>query len=114
VDWFRVVWFLNSIPKHSFCVCLTFNNMHKTLDRLSRLGVFFKSNYVFGCGEEESINHLFFFACKATSEVWNHFLALCGFVRKCLRWELESRWCVRKLRGNSCWSRDVPVCHEVA
>ncbi|GAV92561.1 zf-RVT domain-containing protein, partial [Cephalotus follicularis] len=44
VEWWKMVWFPNSIPKHSFCVWLTFWESHKTLDKLLRWGLVSTSN----------------------------------------------------------------------
>ncbi|GAV82195.1 zf-RVT domain-containing protein, partial [Cephalotus follicularis] len=73
VEWWKIAWFPNSIPNHSFCVWLTFWEAHRTLDKLARWGVVSSSNCCFGCGQEESIDHLFF-SCPFTARVWNHFL----------------------------------------
>ncbi|GAV90692.1 LOW QUALITY PROTEIN: zf-RVT domain-containing protein, partial [Cephalotus follicularis] len=68
VNWAGLVWFPFSIPKHCFCVWLTFNNAHWTLRRLRGIGVMSSCRCVFDCREDELINHLFF-ACKFTADV---------------------------------------------
>ncbi|GAV72071.1 LOW QUALITY PROTEIN: zf-RVT domain-containing protein, partial [Cephalotus follicularis] len=68
VPWCKVVWFPQRIPKHSFCVWLSFMQGHRTLDKLSRIGVVSSSACVFGCGQDESLDHLFF-ACPYTATV---------------------------------------------
>ncbi|GAV92295.1 zf-RVT domain-containing protein, partial [Cephalotus follicularis] len=78
VPWYKVVWFPQRIPKHSFCVWLSFMQAHKTLDKLTRVGVVSSNACVFGCGQGESLNHLFF-ACPYTVTIWNFFLAKYGF-----------------------------------
>ncbi|GAV67966.1 zf-RVT domain-containing protein [Cephalotus follicularis] len=82
VPWSKVVWFSRRIPKHIFCLWLTFRDGHKTLDKLCSWGVVQAASCAFGCGQEESIDHLFF-ACPFTTTIWNHFLAKCGFGRSC-------------------------------
>ncbi|GAV90734.1 LOW QUALITY PROTEIN: zf-RVT domain-containing protein, partial [Cephalotus follicularis] len=67
VEWWKIAWFPGSIPKHCFCVWLTFE-AHRTLDKLVRWGVVSTSNCCFGCGQEESIDHLFF-SCPFTARV---------------------------------------------
>ncbi|GAV74317.1 zf-RVT domain-containing protein, partial [Cephalotus follicularis] len=78
VSWSKVVWFPRQNPKHSFCLWLTFKDGHKTLDKLSKWGVVQAASCAFGCGQEESIDHLFF-ACSFTATIWNHFLDKYGF-----------------------------------
>ncbi|GAV92812.1 zf-RVT domain-containing protein, partial [Cephalotus follicularis] len=80
-------------------VWLTFWEAHRTLDKLVRWGVVSSSNCCFGCGQEESIDHLFF-SCPFTARVWNHFLGLCGFRRRPRGWREESVWCISRLKGN--------------
>ncbi|GAV80462.1 zf-RVT domain-containing protein [Cephalotus follicularis] len=99
VEWWKIAWFPSSIPKHSFCVWLTFWEAHRTLDKLVRWGVVSSSNCCFSCGQEESIDHLFF-SCPFTARVWNHFLGLCGFRRRSRGWREESVWCISRLKGN--------------
>ncbi|GAV90323.1 zf-RVT domain-containing protein [Cephalotus follicularis] len=48
VEWWKIAWFPRSIPKHSFCVWLTFWEAHRTLDKLVRWGVVSSSNCCFG------------------------------------------------------------------
>ncbi|GAV66715.1 zf-RVT domain-containing protein [Cephalotus follicularis] len=37
--WAKTVWFPGAIPRHSFCLWLTFHKAHSTLDNLLRLGI---------------------------------------------------------------------------
>ncbi|GAV84726.1 zf-RVT domain-containing protein, partial [Cephalotus follicularis] len=98
VSWSNVVWFPRRIPKHSFCLWLTFSDAHKTLDKLHRVGVVQSDRCVFSCGQEDSVEHLFF-ACQFTATIWNHFLALCGYSRCSRGWTEESVWSVQRLQG---------------
>ncbi|GAV85966.1 LOW QUALITY PROTEIN: zf-RVT domain-containing protein, partial [Cephalotus follicularis] len=68
VAWADIVWFSDCIPKHSFCLWLTFHNAYRTTDKLRTYGVVAANHYMFGCGGLESIDHLFF-ACKFTAEI---------------------------------------------
>ncbi|GAV82473.1 zf-RVT domain-containing protein [Cephalotus follicularis] len=67
--WADIVWFPNCIPKHSFCLWLTFHNAHRTTDKLQKFGVVASNPRVFGCGGSKSIDHLFF-ECSYTTGVW--------------------------------------------
>ncbi|GAV92380.1 LOW QUALITY PROTEIN: zf-RVT domain-containing protein, partial [Cephalotus follicularis] len=68
VTWAKVVWFSGAIPKHSFCLWLTFRKAHLTLDKLQAYGVVQQSLCPFGCGQQETIDHLFF-NCSYTKSV---------------------------------------------
>ncbi|GAV91144.1 zf-RVT domain-containing protein [Cephalotus follicularis] len=59
VAWVDIVWFPYFIPKHSFCLWLTFHNAHRTLDNLRTYGVVAANQCMFRCGWLESIDHLF-------------------------------------------------------
>ncbi|GAV89525.1 LOW QUALITY PROTEIN: zf-RVT domain-containing protein, partial [Cephalotus follicularis] len=68
VAWADIVWFSNCIPKHSFCLWLTFHNAHRTTDKLRSYGVVEANQCMFGYGGLESIDHIFF-GCKFTAEI---------------------------------------------
>ncbi|GAV65005.1 zf-RVT domain-containing protein [Cephalotus follicularis] len=98
--WADIVWFPNCIPKHSFCLWLTFHNEHRTTEKLRKFGVVASNPCVFGCGGSESIDHLFF-DCRYTAGVWTRCLQKCGFKRSCKSWSGESQWVSEKLSGKS-------------
>ncbi|GAV92872.1 zf-RVT domain-containing protein, partial [Cephalotus follicularis] len=100
IPWANVVWFPKRIPKHSFCLWLTYCNGHKTLDKLHRIGVTQSDTCSFGCGLRETINHLFF-SRPFTASIWNHLLSLCEYSRGGGGWEVVSEWSIRKLQGHS-------------
>ncbi|GAV67950.1 zf-RVT domain-containing protein, partial [Cephalotus follicularis] len=100
VPWSNVVWFPRRIPKHSFCLWLTFRGAHRTLEKLHRWGVVQPVLCYFGCGQEKSINHLFV-ACPFTARIWNHFLSICDYRRSSGGWNAEAAWCIQNLQGNS-------------
>ncbi|GAV69149.1 zf-RVT domain-containing protein [Cephalotus follicularis] len=68
VEWSKVVWFPRCTLKHSFYVWLVFSNGHRTLDKLFRWGVVTNNKCGFGCGQDESLNHLFF-ECPYTARI---------------------------------------------
>ncbi|GAV92938.1 zf-RVT domain-containing protein, partial [Cephalotus follicularis] len=75
VPWAKVVWYSGAIPKHSFCLWLTFNRAHLTKDKLLNLGILKQSKCSFGCGQQETLNHLFF-DCPYTRTVWKKVMEL--------------------------------------
>ncbi|GAV80386.1 LOW QUALITY PROTEIN: zf-RVT domain-containing protein, partial [Cephalotus follicularis] len=68
VTWAKVVWYRGAIQKHSFCLWLTFRKAHLTRDKLHAFSVVQQSLCPFGCGQQETIDHLFF-ACAYTKTV---------------------------------------------
>ncbi|GAV72015.1 zf-RVT domain-containing protein, partial [Cephalotus follicularis] len=68
--WAKIVWFPGAIPRHSFCMWLTFHKAHTTLDKLQRLGIVQSSQCPFNCGHNESLNQLFF-ECSFTKAIWS-------------------------------------------
>ncbi|GAV92186.1 LOW QUALITY PROTEIN: zf-RVT domain-containing protein, partial [Cephalotus follicularis] len=68
VPWSKVVWFNGGIPKHAFCMWLTFLNAHCTLDKLHLFGAIQSNLCPFGCGQCETVDHLFF-DCAFTKTV---------------------------------------------
>ncbi|GAV92809.1 zf-RVT domain-containing protein, partial [Cephalotus follicularis] len=75
VAWSKIVWFSGAIPKHSFCLWLTFRRAHLTRDKLQSLGILQQSMCPFGCGQQETIDHLFF-ECGYTKTVWSKVMEL--------------------------------------
>ncbi|GAV92460.1 zf-RVT domain-containing protein, partial [Cephalotus follicularis] len=75
VTWAKVVWFSGAIPKHSFCLWLTFRRAHLTRDKLQSLGILQQSMCPFDCGQQETIDHLFF-ECDYTKAVWSKVMEL--------------------------------------
>ncbi|GAV66711.1 zf-RVT domain-containing protein, partial [Cephalotus follicularis] len=100
VAWADIVWFLDCIPKHSFCLWLTFHNAHRTMDKLRSYGLVADNQCLFGCCGLESIDHLFF-GCEFTAGVWNLCLRKFGFRRGCRPWMEGAAWVTDKLRGRS-------------
>ncbi|GAV59428.1 zf-RVT domain-containing protein, partial [Cephalotus follicularis] len=98
VAWADIVWFPDSIPKHRFCLWLSFHNAHKTTNKLRAYGVVADNVCVFGCGGLESIDHLFF-GCKFTAKIWNQSLRKYVFHRICRLWLEEAISVTERLKG---------------
>ncbi|GAV89879.1 zf-RVT domain-containing protein, partial [Cephalotus follicularis] len=99
VEWWKIVWFPRNIPKHSFCAWMTFREAHRMLDKLVIWGLVTTNRCRFGCGQGESIDHLFF-ECPFTARIWNHFMLMCGFRKRVSGWRVEAEWCIQRLKGN--------------
>ena len=74
VEWHKVVWFKEEVPRCSFITWLSVLNRLPTRDRLISWGLTVPDACVFCSTDVESHRHLFFGCCNATA-VWNKF---CG------------------------------------
>ncbi|GAV75010.1 zf-RVT domain-containing protein, partial [Cephalotus follicularis] len=97
--WAKSVWFPGAIPRHSFCMWLTFHKAHSTLDNLQRFGIVQSSRCPFNCGIDESMNHLFF-ECPFTKTVWSEVLKLnnCPFP-SVWSWDSTTYWALGCTKG---------------
>ncbi|GAV70135.1 zf-RVT domain-containing protein, partial [Cephalotus follicularis] len=94
------VWFRGAIPKHSFCLWLTFHKAHRALDKLLAYGLVQQSLCPFGCGQQEPINHLFF-DCAVTRNIWSKVLECnnCPFPST-WNWDNMADWALSHTTGN--------------
>ncbi|GAV83748.1 LOW QUALITY PROTEIN: zf-RVT domain-containing protein, partial [Cephalotus follicularis] len=60
VPWHSLVWHPLRIPKHSFCLWLAPRGAQKTKDKLRAGGSSLSVACAFNCGEEETLEHIFF------------------------------------------------------
>ncbi|GAV93106.1 zf-RVT domain-containing protein, partial [Cephalotus follicularis] len=91
VPWFSLVWHPMRIPKHSFCLWLAIIGAHRTKDKLRARGSSLSPLCAFNCGEEETLEHMFFI-CPFSHSVWTAVLAMCNLVRPPLPWLDEIAW----------------------
>ncbi|GAV80065.1 zf-RVT domain-containing protein [Cephalotus follicularis] len=96
----KIVWFSSAIPRHPFCLWLTFQKAHLTLDKLHSFGIVQSSLCPSGCGQQESLDHLFF-ECAFTKNVWSKALKLnnCTFA-DASNWENTATWALEQTLGN--------------
>ncbi|GJW22907.1 RNA-directed DNA polymerase, eukaryota, reverse transcriptase zinc-binding domain protein [Tanacetum coccineum] len=84
VDWYQLVWFTQSIPRHAFVTWLAIQKRLMTQDKL----LLWKPNEDLKCALckkcPDSHNHLFF-TCELSNEVWKDLLSL-------LNVRLSSSW----------------------
>ena len=76
VNWWKLVWFTNAIPKHSFIGWLTIRNRLVTKDRLLQWGLGVDPMCLFCRQNLEDRDHLFF-KCPFTNQIWKNIMALC-------------------------------------
>lgn len=73
VWWWKIFWFSNRIPKHSFVTWMTVRGGLKTLDKMYQWGVVdTRVCIICNRGHEKKQHH--FYRYKATRSVWNEIL----------------------------------------
>ncbi|GAV81033.1 zf-RVT domain-containing protein, partial [Cephalotus follicularis] len=109
VPWAKIVWFKGAIPRHAFCLWLSFHNAHLTLDKLQNIGIVQGSRCSLGYGQHESMNHLFF-ECPFTKSVWSKVLEfnICPIKTTC-NWDSTASWTLGRTKGRQFhrWMRRV-------
>ncbi|GKF07892.1 RNA-directed DNA polymerase, eukaryota, reverse transcriptase zinc-binding domain protein, partial [Tanacetum coccineum] len=75
VDWFKLVWFSQSIPRHAFVTWLAIQKRLMTYDKI----LVWRPNEDFKCALcsncPDSHNHLFF-SCEFSKEIWKELIGL--------------------------------------
>ncbi|GJV21102.1 RNA-directed DNA polymerase, eukaryota, reverse transcriptase zinc-binding domain protein [Tanacetum coccineum] len=75
VDWFSMVWFVQSIPRHAFVTWLSVQKRRMTQDKL----LIWRPNDVLKCALcnkcRDSHNHLFF-TCEFSNGIWNELIRM--------------------------------------
>lgn len=67
VDWHRVVWFPQDVPRHSFMTWLAIKNRLSTGDRMRQWGMVQGCEL---CGERDETRDHLFFACPFAYSIW--------------------------------------------
>ncbi|GAV87712.1 zf-RVT domain-containing protein, partial [Cephalotus follicularis] len=99
VVWAKLVWHPSRIPKHAFCLWMAILDALKGLDKLSQLGIVHSACCLFNCGDNKSVEHLFF-ACPYTQGIWIKVLRKCNINRQILPWAEEILWLADHTNGN--------------
>ncbi|GAV83446.1 zf-RVT domain-containing protein, partial [Cephalotus follicularis] len=99
VEWANLIWHPSRISKHAFCLWLAILGVHWTGDKLLPLGIVPSAQCFFNCGDNESVEHLFF-ACPYSQLIWQKVLCMCNIHRQILPWSFEIQWMVDHTRGN--------------
>lgn len=82
VDWFKVVWFTQAIPRHSFIVWLIMGGYLKTQDRLKSYEINPQVIQLCSLCSQVMDSHChIFFECNFSTQVWT---AVCGFTKMSL------------------------------
>jgi hypothetical protein len=91
VNWWKLVWFTNAIPKHSFIGWLTIRNRLVTKDRLLQWGLGVDPMCLFCRQNLEDRDHLFF-KCPFTNRIWKNIMGLCLVSDASDDWHLLVDW----------------------
>jgi hypothetical protein len=91
VNWWKLVWFTNAIPKHSFIGWLTIRNRLVTKDRLLQWGLGVDPMCLFCRQNLEDQDHLFF-KCPFTNRIWKNIMGLCLVSDASDDWHLLVDW----------------------
>jgi hypothetical protein len=86
IPWFKVVWFLMAIPRHSFMLWLVFRGALVTKVKLSSWGYGRNILCSFCYAEQESVEHLFFH-CSFSRHVWRAVMNDCRVCNPAVEWE---------------------------
>lgn len=99
-QWFRLVWYGNTIPWCSFILWLLMHNSLKTRDLVQSRNMNVSGGCLFCQDPVESCNHLFFH-CPFSAAIWNQLLAKAGYRRIPQQWRTELNWLRGKASGRS-------------
>ncbi|GAV91306.1 zf-RVT domain-containing protein, partial [Cephalotus follicularis] len=115
VPWARIVWFKGVIPRHAFCLWLTFHKAHLTLDKLQNIGIVLSSQCSFDCGLLETLDHMFF-ECPFTKFDWCKVLKLnnCPIPTDC-NWDGIASWALGRTKGRQFhrWMRRIRLAASI-
>jgi hypothetical protein len=98
VEWWKIVWFSFSIPRHSFFLWLVFCDAIVTKEIMCRWGYARSTNCLFCHGFQESRDHIFF-QCSFSRRIWKAIMAECSFPNPPIDWESVAEWSVVVLHG---------------
>ncbi|XP_022015023.1 uncharacterized protein LOC110914540 [Helianthus annuus] len=105
VDWSRVVWFPQCIPRHVFLMWLIMRRKLLTQDKILSWDFSRRKNMNMMCcllcyANHDSHNHLFF-ECKYSSEVWHKVRQKAGMGTVQPKWSDISNWLIEKSKPKS-------------
>lgn len=106
VQWSRIVWFKNMIPKHSLIIWMAIRGGLKTLDRLHSWGIVEHHKWVLYKWGRETEQHLFI-GCRQTRAVWADSVRKAGYKLYISNtWPDKINWVIVETPGNGV-RRDV-------
>ncbi|XP_022042294.1 uncharacterized protein LOC110944959 [Helianthus annuus] len=105
VDWSRIVWFPQCIPRHAFLMWLIMRRKLLTQDKILSWDFSRRKNMNMMCcllcyANHDSHNHLFF-ECKYSTEVWHKVRQKVGMVAVQPKWNDISNWLIEHSKPNT-------------
>jgi hypothetical protein len=100
VNWWKLIWFKEAIPKHSFIGWLVIRNRLSTKASLMEWVLGGDSACLYCRQSIENRDHLFF-KCSFTSRIWKQIMALCLVSNTPDDWHSIFRWGIVNLKGKS-------------
>jgi hypothetical protein len=100
VSWFKAVWFLMAIPRHSFLLWLVFRDAFVTKAKMCSWGYGRYTLCRFCFGRQECIEHLFFL-CSFSRRIWKTLMIDCLIFNPIVEWEDVAHWSIEVLKGRS-------------
>ena len=77
VQWWKLVWFAQNIPKHSFILWLAIQDMLSTQDKFLKWVMHTINRFHLFLSDYEDIQHLFF-NCSYSANIWNKLKDMAG------------------------------------
>jgi len=96
VKWWRVVWHMVAIPRHSFLLWLVFKDALITKEKMCKWGNEGDCLCLSCRGSIENRAHLFF-QCGFSKRIWRSLMVLCLEHRSLETWEEITYWCITEL-----------------
>jgi hypothetical protein len=96
MEWHKVVWFSQAIPRHAFILWLALRDALVTKEKMCSWGFFGPSVCMFCYGCNESWGHLFF-DCSFSRRIWRALMSICLIPNPSVDWEEVIRWFVKDL-----------------
>ena len=100
VNWWKLIWFKEAIPKHSFIGWLVIRNRLSKKASLMEWVLGGDSACLYCRQSIENRDHLFF-KCSFTSRIWKQIMALCLVSNTPDDWHSILRWGIVNLKGKS-------------
>ncbi|XP_062158862.1 uncharacterized protein LOC133866371 [Alnus glutinosa] len=100
VNWQKVVWFPQAIPRHVLILWLALRDALVTKEKMCSWGFSGSSACIFGYGCQENRGHLFF-ACSFSLWVWPAVVSICLIPNLPVDWEEVIWWFIKDLQGTS-------------
>ena len=100
VEWYKIVWFTQNIPKHSFILWMAILNKLTTQDKIRKWGSYDLMVCPLCYSDMDSHQHLFF-QCDYAKQFWSRVKAKMGIQCDDMEWKDLVNWYTRLYNGNT-------------